>query len=162
MCIRDRFWYGIERRSSTLANPRFSGWYLQGSWVLTGESHRYNMVSGSWQNPRPYINAGPGGGWGAWELALRYSHTDLNFHAGLPGTAAPAEGVRGGVQNILTLGVNWYLSPNVKLMLNGMHVNVQRLNPSISAFGAAPNSPPLGAEIGQQLNIYAFRGQFSL
>jgi phosphate-selective porin OprO and OprP len=43
----EQFWYGIDRRSSALANPRFSGYYLQGSWVLTGESHRYNMASGS-------------------------------------------------------------------------------------------------------------------
>jgi phosphate-selective porin OprO and OprP len=79
---------------------------------------------------------------------LRYSHTDLNFHEGLLGAAAPPEGVRGGLQNIWTVGVNWYLNPNVKLMLNGLHVNVQRLNPSVTAFGASPNSPPVGAEIG--------------
>jgi phosphate-selective porin OprO/OprP len=158
----EHFWYDIERRNSSLANPRFSGYYLQGSWILTGESHRYNMASGSWQNPRPFVNAGPGGGWGAWELALRYSRTDLNFHGGLLGAAAPADGIRGGVQNIWTLGVNWYLTPNVKLMLNGLRVDVQRLNPSVTAFGAVPNSPPLGTEIGQKLNIYAFRGQYSL
>jgi phosphate-selective porin OprO/OprP len=158
----EHFWYGVKRRSSTLANPCFSGFYLQAGWVLTGESHRYNMANAAYQNPRPFINASPHSGWGAWELALRYSHTDLDFHAGLPGVAAPAEGVRGGVQNIWTVGVNWYLNPNIRLMLNGMRVDVDRLNPSLSAFGAVPNSPPLGAEIGQKLNIYALRGQFSL
>jgi phosphate-selective porin OprO and OprP len=158
----EQFWFGIDRRSSTLANPRFSGYYLQSSWVLTGESHRYNMATASYQNPRPYVNAGPGGGWGAWELALRYSHMDLDFHEGLVNAAIPADGIRGGVQNIWTLGVNWYLSPNIKLMLNGLHVDVQRLNPSVTAFGPSPASPPLGAEIGQQLTIYAFRGQYAL
>ena len=29
------------------------GYYLQGSWLLTGESRRYNPVTGSFQNPRP-------------------------------------------------------------------------------------------------------------
>jgi phosphate-selective porin OprO/OprP len=158
----EHFWFGVKRRSSPLANPAFSGFYLQGSWVLTGESHRYNMASASYQNPRPFIHAGSQSGWGAWEFALRYSHTDLDFHTGLPGAAAPAEGVRGGVQNIWTVGLNWYLNPNLKLMLNGMRIDVDRLNPSLTAFGAAPNSPPLGAQVGQQFSSYALRGQFSL
>jgi phosphate-selective porin OprO/OprP len=156
------FRYGVSRRNATLADPHFSGFYLQAGWVLTGERHRYNMTTAAYQNPRPFTNAGPASGWGAWELALRYSHTDLDFHAGLPGATAPADGVRGGVQNIWTLGVNWYLNPNIKLMLNGLRVDVDRLNPSPTAFGAAPNSPPAGAWIGQQFSIYALRGQFSL
>ncbi len=36
------------------------------------------------------LPAAPGGGWGAWEVALRYADTDLNFHAESRRTA-PAE-----------------------------------------------------------------------
>ncbi|MGE0116064.1 MAG: OprO/OprP family phosphate-selective porin [Steroidobacteraceae bacterium] len=167
----EHFWYGIERRLSTLSNPAFSGYYLEGSWMITGESRRYNMTNGSYQNPRPFVNVSSRGGWGAWELALRYSHTDMNYHEGIAGAATPADGVRGGVQNILTTGVNWYLNPNLKLVFNYLHIDVDRLNPSTTAFGSASSypqaapagsSPPVGVQIGQTLNAYALRVQYSL
>jgi len=158
----ENFWYGVERRNSSLDDPKFSAYYVEGSWIITGESHRYNMATASFQNPRPFVNVSSQGGWGAWELALRYTHTDLNFHEGRPGLATPADGVRGGVQNILTVGVNWYLNPNMKLVFNYLHTNVDRLNPSATAFGPSPASPPIGAQIGQSLNAYALRAQYSL
>ncbi len=80
----------------------------------------------------------PGGGFGAWELALRYSETDLDFLAGSEGLATPAGGVRGGQQRIWTVGVNWYLNPNVRLTFNYLNIDVDRLNPSLTAFGATP------------------------
>ncbi len=162
----EHFWYGIERRNSSLSDPKFSGYYLQAGWVMTGESHRYNMSSGSYQNPRPFVN-----GRGAWELALRYSHVDLDYHRGTEGNATPTDGVRGGVQNIFTTGLNWYVNPNIKLVFNYLHINVNRLNPSTTAFGSASSypqaaptgsTPPVGAQIGQQLNAYALRLQYSL
>ena len=161
----ENFWYGIERRQpSALSNPKFSGYYVQGSWVLTGERHRYNMATGSYQSPRPFRPFSSGGGSGAWELALRYSHADLDSNAGTSG-AAPANGIRGGVQSIWTAGLNWYLNPNLRVMFNYLRVSVDRLNPAgpgnVTPFGATPLTPPIGAEIGQDLNVYAVRTQFS-
>ena len=107
----------------------------------------------------------PGSGWGALELALRYSHTDLNFHEGAGGTAATTDSVRGGVQNIWTLGANWYLNANFKLMLDYMRIDVDRLNPAgpgnLTPFGAAPLTPPIGVQIGQDLNVIALRSQYA-
>jgi phosphate-selective porin OprO/OprP len=61
--------------------------------------------------------------------------------------------------------VNWYLNSNVKLMLNYLHVDVDRLNPAgpdnPTPFGAPPATPPIGVEVGQTLDIYALRSQFS-
>jgi phosphate-selective porin OprO/OprP len=53
---------------------------------------------------------------GAWELALRYSRLDLDFHSGAAGTSATADAIRGGMQDIWTFGVNWYINTNVKLI----------------------------------------------
>ncbi len=162
----ENFWYGIERRNSSLSNPSFSGYYLQGSWVLTGESHRYNPATGSYQMPRPFIPFDGHGGWGAWELALRYSRTDLNNDAGVSGLVPPADGVRGGLQEVTAFGINWYLNSNVRFLLDYQHVNVDRLNPASIAspdpFGPAPATPPIGVQIGQSLNVIALRSQFSL
>ncbi|HKS59069.1 MAG TPA: porin [Steroidobacteraceae bacterium] len=163
----ESFHYGIERTAATslLPDPEFAGFYVQGSWILTGETRRYDAASGAFQAPRPFVPFTSAGGMGAWELALRYSHLDLDYHAGLAGTAATADAIRGGVQDIWTLGVNWYLNPNVKLMFNWLHVDVDRLNPAgpgnLTPFGPAPGTPPIGVNIGQDLDIYGLRTQYS-
>jgi phosphate-selective porin OprO/OprP len=162
----ENFWYGIERRKpATLPDPSFGGYYIETSWVLTGESHRYNAANGSFQSPRPQMPFSSAGGLGAWEVALRYSHTDLDFREGLDGAAATADSVRGGAQNIWTLGLNWYLNTNVRLMLDYLHIDVDRLNPAgpgnLTPFGPAPGTPPIGVQIGQDLNVIALRSQYS-
>jgi phosphate-selective porin OprO/OprP len=163
----ENYWYGIERRDpTTLPDPKFGGYYVEGSWVLTGESHRYNMANGSFQNPRPRVPFNfAEGGYGAWELALRYSHTDLDFHEGLAGAAAAPDSVRGGVQDIKAIGVNWYPNSNFRLMLEYLMVSVNRLNPAgpgnLQPFGPAPGTPPPGVQIGQDLDVIALRSQFS-
>ena len=104
-------------------------------------------------------------GYGAWELAVRYAQADLDYREGLGGTAAGLDSVRGGTQNIWTFGVNWYPIANVRFMLDYLRIEADRLNPAgpgnLVPFGAAPGTPPLGAQIGQDLNVYALRSQYS-
>jgi phosphate-selective porin OprO and OprP len=161
----ENFWFDVDRRDAALEDPSFGGYYLQGSWVLTGENRRYNASTGSFQNPRPAKPFTRDGGLGAWELAARYSEMDLNFQEGLEGTAALPGSVRGGEQSIVTLGLNWYLNPNFKLMMNYLLIDVERLNPAgpgnAAPFGAPPATPPVGVEIGQDLDVFALRTQFS-
>jgi phosphate-selective porin OprO/OprP len=163
----ENYWYGIERSptAATLSNPKFGAYYLQGSWIITGESHRYNMSTASYQSPRPLLPFTATGGVGAWELALRYSHADLNYHEGLAGLAPPADGVRGGRQDIWTFGLNWYVNANLRFLLNLLHVDVDRLNPASPSnpqpFGAPPATPPVGVQIGQDYNAVGLRSQFS-
>jgi phosphate-selective porin OprO/OprP len=84
-----------------------------------------------------------GNHWGVWEIAARYSDLDLNWNEGTPGTIC--EGaftgcVRGGEQKIVTLGLNWYLSNNIRLMFDYLHVDVNRLNASGQQIGQAFNA----------------------
>jgi phosphate-selective porin OprO/OprP len=162
----ENFWYGIERPDATpLSDPSFGGYYAQASWLITGEARRYDVANGSFQAPRPFVPFSSAGGIGAWELGLRYSHTDLDYHEGVPGTAALADAVRGGEQSIWTLGVNWYVNPSFRLMFNYLRIDVDRLNPAgpgnLQPFGPAPSTPPLGAQIGQELDVFALRSQFA-
>lgn len=162
----EQFWFDVERRgAAAFPDPDFSGYYLQGSWLVTGESRRYNPVTGSFQNPRPKAPFSREGGAGAWELAARHSNMNLNFQEGLDGAAAGASGVRGGEQNVFTFGVNWYLNPNFKVMMNYLLIDVERLNPAgpgnLTPFGASPATPPIGVEIGQDLDVIALRTQYS-
>lgn len=83
------------------------GWYVSGSWVLTGESRGYR--SGVFRGVSP---SGPGG---AWELTARYS--DLNLDDGP---------VAGGEEQNWTLSVNWYANSRVRFMLNYIDVSTER------------------------------------
>ncbi len=161
----EHFWFDVDRRDPGLDDPSFGGYYLQGSWLLTGESRRYNPATGSFQNPRPKSVFAHGGGWGAFELATRFSHTDLNFNEGGLGTTPVPGAVRGGEQDVLALGLNWYLNPNFKVLFNYLMIDVDRLNPASpgnpTPFGAPPATPPVGVQIGQDLDVYAVRTQFS-
>lgn len=86
----------------------FSGYYAQASYFVTGEHRVYKRATGAFDRPKPRRNFLEGkGGIGAWELALRYSHIDLNDAT-----------VTGGQLSDLTLGVNWYLNPVVRCSLN--------------------------------------------
>jgi phosphate-selective porin OprO/OprP len=162
----ENFWFGVDRPStSTLADPSFGGYYVQGSWLITGESRRYEPATGAFQAPRPFVPFSAAGGMGAWELALRYSHMDLNYRQGFAGLAPFSDSVRGGEQSIWTLGLNWYMNPNVRLLFNYLRVDIDRLNPAgpgnLQPFGPAPGTPPIGVQIGQDLDIFAIRSQFS-
>ena len=86
--------------------PSFMGYYVMASYFLTGESRPYRPQGGTFGRVVPKSNWGQGGG-GAWELALRYSGLDLNDEA-----------FAGGELNDITVGANWYLNPNARIMFN--------------------------------------------
>jgi len=155
------FRYGVNRyvNPTNLPDPSFHGWYVEGSWILTGENRRYNRASGAFDGPA--VNAPfnlSAGTWGAFELAARYSDLNLNYHQGLLGTAATADAIRGGEQKILTVGMNWYLNPTIRFMLNYQHVKVNRLAPTAD-FGSATGTLPVGSQIGQTFDTIALRSQ---
>jgi phosphate-selective porin OprO/OprP len=84
--------------------PGFDGVYASASWFLTGESRPYDRRSGSFARviPRNDFNWGKGG-WGAWELAGRYSFVNLD-----------SADINGGRLSMLMTGMNWYLHSHVK------------------------------------------------
>ncbi|MBN8768888.1 MAG: porin [Stenotrophomonas nitritireducens] len=105
-----------------LADYRGEGWYLAGSWLLTGESRAYS--GGNVANPKP------AGKRGAVELLARYSRIDLDD--GL---------IRGGNERNLTLGANWYLGPHLKFQANYVRADARR-----GALHARPEALQLRAQ----------------
>ncbi len=144
------FSYDVDQRA-TLPSYSFNGWYGEATWVLTGESRVYNASTASFSNPKPRIPFSlSGGGWGAWEIAARYSDLDLNDHAGIAGQNTPVGGLRGGDQRIFTAGLNWYPNNALKLELQFQNVQISRLG----TFQGVPNS-----QIGQAFDTLALRTQ---
>jgi phosphate-selective porin OprO/OprP len=98
----------VDRKASGVDDPNFGGAYIYASYFLTGEHRPYKTSSGTFTNLKPENNFLNGeGGLGAWEVAARYSHIDLDD-----------EGIRGGTLNDFTLGLNWYLNPNYRVSFN--------------------------------------------
>jgi phosphate-selective porin OprO/OprP len=92
----------------TGADPSFSGWYVQVSWWITGETRPYKAAAACFGAPKPKRNFHDGGGGpGAWEIAVRIDTIDLID-----------EGVDGGEQDDITAGVNWHWNPNARVMFN--------------------------------------------
>ncbi len=94
-----------SKRDGTLG---FGGVYVYGSWFLTGESRPYDRTAGVFTRLQPRRDLSlRGGGLGALELGVRYSHVDLSDGP-----------VRGGVMDLGTIGLNWYWNPHVKMKFN--------------------------------------------
>jgi phosphate-selective porin OprO/OprP len=146
------FGYDVDQRG-TAPSYDFSGWYAEATFVLTGESRNYNAATASFTNPKPHAPFSlSGDGWGAWEVAARYSDLDLNDNAGTIGKALPADGIRGGDQRILSAALNWYPNPALKFSLQFQNVDISR----IGTFQTIANQ-----DVGQTFNTVAFRSQIS-
>jgi phosphate-selective porin OprO/OprP len=96
------------------------GAYAQVGWFLTGEHRPYDRKAGAIDRVIPHHNfikcdhcGEPG--CGAWEIAARWSHLDLND-----------ENVQGGRITDYTVGVNWYLNPYTKVVFNYIRATPDR------------------------------------
>jgi phosphate-selective porin OprO and OprP len=126
----------------------FNGGYAEVAYVLTGEPIPYNESRAAFASPtpdRPFSLKN--GGWGAWELAARFSTVDLNSHV-VPGLAQTTTGgVYGGQQTIYTVGLNWFPNDNLRFMLDFYFADINRLNTAGTT------------QIGQRFAAIALRSQ---
>jgi phosphate-selective porin OprO/OprP len=85
-----------------------------------------------------------GGGWGAWEIAGRFSTIDLNDRLAI------ANGVAGGRQTIYTLALNWYVNGNVRFMVDYLHGDITKQLSAINAH-----------DVGAKFDAFAMRTQIA-
>ena len=92
-----------------IGNPQFSGWYVETSYFLTGEHRPYSRTEARFKRLKPIkdFGWGDGSGWGAFQVAARFSQLDLN-----------SGDVEGGRMEDFTFGLNWYLNRSVRVMFN--------------------------------------------
>ena len=103
-----------ERRDSDLSPLLATGWYVSGTWAITGE----NKADGLNKPRRPFMR----GGFGAFEVGARIE--DLTFTSaasdGVPSLSVRADLVEASSDRVTTLGANWYLNQWVKIQLNAI------------------------------------------
>ena len=88
-----------------------SGWYVQAGYLLFGGKQRYDANGGK------YTKIKPGQKWGDIELCARYEFCDLN---------APKANVFGGSAEAYAVGLNYWVTNNVKMQLNYQFNNNDR------------------------------------
>jgi phosphate-selective porin OprO/OprP len=105
----------VDRYSSPLDEPFFFGYYVEIAYFLTGEVRPYKRSTGTWDRVKPLKNfAFQDGGWGAWQVAFRYSYLDME-DSGIPN---PAATVGEPIVQQYTFGINWYLNPSARIMFD--------------------------------------------
>ena len=116
---RGPFWLAYEYlnddvNAQEVGDPDFDGYNVFASWAITGEMRSYNRRNGVFR-PLPIARPVYGGGWGALEGVVRWSELDLTD--GL---------IEGGEMDILSIGLNWWLTQVFSLGLNYRHIELDR------------------------------------
>ena len=87
-----------EFAEETTDDEKVDTYYVQLSYLLTGESKPYDIKKGVFKSPKP------NGAGGAWEAKIRYDY---------------AEGKDVAIESEITqiaVGLNWFVNPNVRMM----------------------------------------------
>ena len=90
-----------------LGEVQVYGWYVQALYFLTGEHRHYEKGTGVFGRINPKENFSTSGGTGAWQVGARYNVLNL-----------VDSGMDGGNLEDVTLGLNWFLNPNLKIQNN--------------------------------------------
>lgn len=96
--------------AAELGTVYFYGWYAEALYFLTGEHREYEKKQGVFGRVSPAENFGENGGMGGFQLGARYNQLCL-----------VDSGLNGGRLQDITLGLNWFLNPNMKIQSNYTH-----------------------------------------
>jgi phosphate-selective porin OprO/OprP len=108
---------GVKRPNAP--RPVFYGFYVSGSYALTGEMRQYRQELGTIRRIRPKRELRDGsGGLGALEIAFRFSRIDLND-----------QDIMGGTLNDLTFAINWYPTRPTRVSFNAIRANREAWKP---------------------------------
>lgn len=97
-------------RDSGFGALDFTSSYAQLAWTLTGEARPYRMDRGVFEGIKPVKSFGKDG-WGAFEVAARYSEIDLNDSS-----------ITGGRERNATAALSWYLNSLLRVSANYVKV----------------------------------------
>lgn len=89
-------------KSSERNDPSYRGFYVTANYVLTGEMRSYNKRSGLFQRV-PVSKSVSAGGWGAWDIYVRWSSFNLKD-----------EFNDGGLQKTFSIGLNWWATSKIQ------------------------------------------------
>jgi len=101
----------VHRVGDIRGSVIFNGWGVIAQYMITGETHQYDVRDGSFGKIDIKSKNG------AVELAARYDGINLND-----------KNIRGGTAHNVTLGVNWYVNDNLRLSANYVSASLHPQN----------------------------------
>ncbi len=95
--------------SAFAENPKFNYWQIGGSWFITGDNRKYNTVTGNLGKltPKKNFTFAKGGGPGAFEVALRYTHSDFTDKK-----------IEGGIFKRFSSALSWFPNAHFRFEIN--------------------------------------------
>ena len=126
----------LERDPGFGPDLKFDGTYVYAAYFLTGEYMPWDRKSGTLDRIKPLENFflvdtacdGIQGGWGAWQIAYRFSYADFND-----------DNIFGGRGASHTFGLNWYWNAYSRMQFNAIYGEID--DAAISRGDNANNIP---------------------
>lgn len=108
----------LQRDAGFGPDIHLNGAYVYAAYFLTGEHMPWSRKSGTLGRIKPIENFflvdtchdGVRGGWGAWQIAYRWSYADFND-----------DNIFGGQATSHTFGLNWYWNPYARMQFNAIY-----------------------------------------
>lgn len=122
----------LHRVSDPQGAVNFQGYNLQARYLLTGETHNYDVRDGNFGSVKPCSPCG------AWEIAARYDYVNLND-----------KNLYGGSEHDFTIGLNWFINDNVRLSTNYVRASIHPAHNAVTTYNP----------VKRHLDILAFRAQ---
>jgi phosphate-selective porin OprO/OprP len=154
--------YATTTHYTPAKDPVFWGYYVQTGYFLTGENRYYDRRTG--RAPGTYASRILTPAWavrdecgkwdfgrGAWEVAARFSHVQLD-----------SQNVLGGDLNELTIGLNWFPIQNMKIQFQGIFDQRNNMFPVSPVAGLGNAAQPIYGDRGFSNWITGFGVRFGL
>ena len=109
----------LDQTVNPLPTQWAEGWYAQASWLLFGGTQNYDS------NGAKYTRTTSEHKWGNLEVAFRYEYADFNTGKLFSNKVADTN-IFGGSGEAYTIGLNYYPTQNVKIVLNWQYNNNDR------------------------------------
>ena len=106
----------------TTEDKDIAAWYVNASYMLTGESYASAYKGGLMDRMNPkadFLGLGKPG-WGAWEIGVRYSKFDATD---IPVSLTSGLGKNSNNVNSYTAGIKWITDPNTRFMLDYVYTD---------------------------------------
>ena len=109
-------------------NKDISAWYVNASYMLTGESYASSYKGGAMDRMSPkadFLGLGSPG-WGAWEIGVRYSKFDAKDFDTNSTTVNGLTQLSSNDVDSYTAGIKWITDPNTRFMLNYVYTDFNK------------------------------------
>lgn len=144
LMLAAEYFYTQVKTKQQFPDLNFNGYYVMGSYVLTGETRPYDLHGATFGGVKPRCKKT-----GAWEISARHSYVKLLDSVSTQTVFVALDDLVGNAYTT-TIGLTWWVNENVRFLANYSHMNYVDLHGTGGV--ALPN---------RQVDAFGVRGQIS-